>query len=44
MHVSTAYTKWFLLDIKEEILPAEYTPHEIIALNERSSDEEMLKV
>ncbi|XP_070505222.1 putative fatty acyl-CoA reductase CG5065 [Chironomus tepperi] len=39
IHISTAYTNWFKLDVKEEIYPNELNPHDVIHFCERFSDE-----
>lgn len=39
VHISTAYTNWFVLDVKEEIYPNELDPHAIIDMCERFPDD-----
>jgi hypothetical protein len=44
MHISTAYTNWYELDVKEEVYPNSLDPHDIIYFCERFSDEIVNKV
>ncbi|XP_070505220.1 putative fatty acyl-CoA reductase CG5065 [Chironomus tepperi] len=38
VHISTAYTNWFAMDVKEEVYPTELDPHDVIEICERFPD------
>ena len=44
IHISTAYTNWFEMDVKEEIYPNELDPHDMISFCERFPDNTVNKV
>ena len=44
MHISTAYTNWFEMDVKEEIYPIEFDPNEVIELCDKFTEHTINKV
>ena len=44
IHISTAYSNWYELDVKEQFYPAEFDPQYIIDLCNTSSDDQINEV